>query len=144
MKKRLVQTETNDNRVGGNIWGAALGSASLSPASAGLQPGHELLGRLVLQVGAHVAGVGAVCVPSEQAAVGTHRWELRSHSLELLGTTWKRRQGSPVSLGVLQPLDKVLRPPRLQVFTVVVGEGPLWVSLHVWELAGFSQHRVFI
>lgn len=42
-----------------------LGPGSLAPASAGLQPGHELLGRLVLQVGAHVAGVGAVCVPSK-------------------------------------------------------------------------------
>lgn len=39
---------------------------SLSSASAGLQPGHKLLGRLVLQVGAHVAGVGAVCMAPEQ------------------------------------------------------------------------------
>lgn len=42
---------------------------SLSPASASLQPGHKLLGRLVLQVGAYVAGVSAVCVASEQTPV---------------------------------------------------------------------------
>lgn len=56
--------------VGGHL---GLGSGSLSPASAGLQPGHELLGCLVLQVGAHVAGVGAVCVPSKQTPVEKHR-----------------------------------------------------------------------
>lgn len=74
MKKWLVQTETSDNRVGGDMW--EWGSASLPPASAGLQPGHELLGCLVLQVGAHVAGVGAVCVPSKQTPAGTHRSDL--------------------------------------------------------------------
>lgn len=76
MKKWLVQTETSDNRVGGDMW--EWGSASLPPASAGLQPGHELLGCLVLQVGAHVAGVGAVCVPSKQTPAGTHRSDLHT------------------------------------------------------------------
>lgn len=50
---------------------------------------------------------------------------------------------SPVPLGVLEPLDKVLRSPRLQVFAVVVGKGSLRVSLHGGQLDGFSQHRVF-
>lgn len=40
-------------------------TSSVSSASAGLQPGHELLGCLILQVGAHVAGVGAICVASK-------------------------------------------------------------------------------
>lgn len=52
-------------------------------------------------------------------------------------------QRSPVSLGVLEPLDKVLRSPRLQVFAVVVGKGSLRVSLHGGQLDGFSHHRVF-
>lgn len=72
----LVQTETS--RVGGG--------GSLSPASARLQPGHKLLGRLVLQVGAHVAGVGAVCVPSKHPPAGRHRRESCSHAFAVFGT----------------------------------------------------------
>lgn len=45
----------------GSGWGQG-GGVLLSSASTVLQPGHKLLGRLVLQVGADVAGVGAVCV----------------------------------------------------------------------------------
>lgn len=159
MKKWLVQTETSDNRVGGDMW--EWGWASLPPASASLQPGHELLGCLVLQVGAHVAGVGAVCVPSKQTPAGTHRSDLCTFIFQdcIINkrSCWssgslkhnrnhgpKEEANSPVSLWVLQPLDKVLRPPRLEVFTVVVGKGPLWMSLHVGEVTGFSQHRVLI
>lgn len=43
----------------------ALWLGLLSSASAGLQPGDELLCRLVLQVGAHITGVGAVRMASE-------------------------------------------------------------------------------
>lgn len=57
---------------GGSQWRAG---PSLSSASAGLQPGHKLLGRLVLQVGAHVTGVGAVCVASEQTPAASIIWE---------------------------------------------------------------------
>lgn len=80
MKKWLAQTEKWQQSLWGHL---ELGSGSLSPASAGLQPGHELLGCLVLQVGAHIAGVGAVCVPSKQTPLGTHRWELCSHPFAL-------------------------------------------------------------
>lgn len=52
--------------------------------------------------------------------------------------------GSPVPFGVLQPLDEILSSSRLQVFAVVVGERPLRMSLHVWELDGFGGNRVFI
>lgn len=45
------------------LWSSWL--SLLSSASAGLQPVHKLLGCLVLQVGAHVAGVGAVCMASK-------------------------------------------------------------------------------
>lgn len=45
--------------------------SSLSSASASLKPVHKLLGCLVLQVGAHVAGVGAVCMASKYAPVET-------------------------------------------------------------------------
>lgn len=51
-------------------------------------------------------------------------------------------QRSPVSLRVLQPLDKVLCSPRLQVFAVVVGKGSLRVSLHGGQLDGLGQHWV--
>lgn len=38
--------------------------SSISSPSASLQPGHKLLGCLVLQVGTHIAGVSAVCMAS--------------------------------------------------------------------------------
>lgn len=65
-KKRLVQTETYNSTESLSV------VASLSPASASLQPGHKLLGRLVLQVGTHIAGVGAVCMASKRTPVETH------------------------------------------------------------------------
>lgn len=58
-------------------------------------------------------------------------------------TCLRSDQRSPISLGVLEPLDEVLRSPRLQVFAVVVGKGSLRVSLHGGQLDGFGQHRVF-
>lgn len=59
----------------------ALRSSLLSPASASLQPGHKLLCRLVLQVAADVAGVGAICMASEQTPTETHTFKGQSRHL---------------------------------------------------------------
>lgn len=89
-KKTLVQFVKHikaRSRSGSLHYPRSRRSGLLPSASASLQPRHKLLDRLVLQVRAHVAGVGAVCVPSKQAPAETQttfirlRCRIRQHMI---------------------------------------------------------------
>lgn len=64
VKHIIAQSQCELLHYSGGAVGA-LWLSLLSSASASLQPGHKLLGCLILQVGAHVAGVGTVCMASD-------------------------------------------------------------------------------